>query len=349
MSQQPAASHPEPNAPGPEPSTASTAATTTPDTPKPEYYNAALPHAITKTLAQTTRPPLNTNTASYKREIRNANTALHRLLPSLTPAGAHPTRDPNKIFVIIPTANAKKTHLITTHLNTTAHKPRPITLTYHQIPADSDVGEQPYDAAGPRGAFNRVVNAVRALQADEEGHLRALVDGGYGTLLVGAVENYIWRKPEGEKTVRKRVGGGGVEKGKRGGRVVMVAPKVPVDYGVVVFCVVSLVGGVVGGEPKVEWVMGVSGGVTVPVQFYREAVKYGFEDGMTRRQGKVTVGKVLGHNIPGLDHANWHEALAGVSRYDLLEEAMKGMTVPWPGVEKVEGAAKPVVKAEGTK
>jgi hypothetical protein len=122
--------------------------------------------------------------------------------------------------------------------------------------------------------------------------------------LVGAVENVISRSARRED-----------------GAVV------PVDYGVVVFCRVSLVDG------TWEWRVGVSGGVTVPVEYWREAERYGFEDGDERRQrGRVTVGEVLATNVPGLDKADWHLPLAGRSRYDLLREAMERMEVPWPEV-----------------
>jgi hypothetical protein len=341
MAHQAAASHsktpaaapkPRAKAPSPTPSTttASTTATTT-SPPKPKYYNPAL-NPDRNALRQTTRDPIKTTANSYKPEKRNANAQLRALIPSLvapttttTTTSNNTTRDPNKIFVVIPTANKSKTRLITTHLDQHAAKPAPVHLAYHQIPAESCVGEQPYDADGPRGAFNRVVNAVRALAASDT-HRRALVAGGFGTLLVAAVENYIWRKPEGAKIVRKTM---------RNGRPVMVARRVPVDYGVVVFCVIPLVGG--GGDLErnavVKWAVGVSGGVTVPREYYDDAQKYGFEDEKTKRQGKVTVGKVLGANIPGLDDADWHKELAGVSRYDLLSGAMKEMVVPWPVVK----------------
>jgi hypothetical protein len=280
------------------------------------------PAAAPKPRAKAPSPTPSTTTASTTATTTSPPKPKY-YNPALNPdrnALRQTTRDPIKT-----TANKSKTRLITTHLDQHAAKPTPVHLAYHQIPAESCVGEQPYDADGPRGAFNRVVNAVRALAASET-HRRALVAGGFGTLLVAAVENYIWRKPEGAKIVRKTM---------RNGRPVLVARRVPVDYGVVVFCVIPLVGG--GGDLErnavVKWAVGVSGGVTVPREYYDDAQKYGFEDEKTKRQGKVTVGKVLGANIPGLDDADWHKELADVSRYDLLSGAMKEMVVPWPVVK----------------
>jgi hypothetical protein len=78
----------------------------------------------------------------------------------------------------------------------------------------------------------------------------------------------------------------------------------------------------------------------VPVDYWREAETAGFEDekeprGNGRpRFGKVTVGSLVAKHA-GLSSANWHEQLAGVSRYDLLGNAMGKMEAPWP-----ESAAK---------
>jgi hypothetical protein len=76
----------------------------------------------------------------------------------------------------------------------------------------------------------------------------------------------------------------------------------------------------------------VSEGVTAPVEYWKWAERYGFEDGAARLYGKKTVGKVLAEHIPGLKDDNWHKQLADVSRYDLLQETMDGMEVPWPQV-----------------
>ncbi|KAG7292867.1 hypothetical protein NEMBOFW57_002912 [Staphylotrichum longicolle] len=231
------------------------------------------------------------------------------------------------VLLVIPTANKFKTNLLTTRLAAEQADRKElarVAVSHLTVKADSGVGEQPYDAAGPRGAFNRVVNAVRDLAAGGGGgkHGDVLARERIGTVVVGAVENFLLR-----------------ETGKEGGKD--GEPRaVVVDYGVIVLCRISLVaGGSAGGDGdgdgdkgslKWEWRTGVSKGVTAPVEYWRWAEEqYGFED-EARMYGKKTVGKVLAEHIDGLDDANWHEALAGVSRYDLLEETMAGMEVPWP-------------------
>ena len=234
-----------------------------------------------------------------------------RTLPDLTlPANHQP--DPNTVLLLIPTNNAFKTKLLTTHLSPPTTSTTTIPLT---VPADSAVGEQPYDSAGPQGAFNRVVNAVRLLGTDPLGKdgRAAVRERGVGTVVVGAVENFIVRPGAGAC-------GGGYD--------------VPVDYGVVVLCRIPLVydgdSGVQGSPGEWEWKVGVSKGVRVPVDYWRAAEGgWGFED-EERRFGKKTVGEVLAENVEGLDKADWHRDLAGVSRYDLLEEVMREMDgKPW--------------------
>lgn len=225
--------------------------------------------------------------------------------PSSSPS---PTTNPSRrsranVLLVIPTANASKTALLTAHLAAT-RPPHVAALTHLQIPAESGVGEQPYDEAGPRGAFNRVLGAVRALRAEER-YARVLGERGVGTVVVGAVENFVRRE-------RERNADGGVV--------------VPVDYGVVVFCRILLGEGEE--EAEWEWRVGVSRGVTVPVEYWRAAEGFGFED-EGRMHGKVTVGEVMAANL-GVDKANWFLELASVSRYDLLGDAMKAMEVPWP-------------------
>ena len=234
-----------------------------------------------------------------------------RTLPGLTlPANHQP--DSNTVLLLIPTNNAFKTKLLTTHLSPPTTSTTTIPLT---VPAVSAVGEQPYDSAGPQGAFNRVVNAVRLLGTDPLGKdgRAAVRERGVGTVVVGAVENFIVRPGA-------AACGSGYE--------------VPVDYGVVVLCRIPLVhdgdSGVQGRPGEWEWKVGVSKGVRVPVDYWRAAEGgWGFED-EERRFGKKTVGEVLAENVKGLDKADWHRDLAGVSRYDLLEEVMREMDgKPW--------------------
>jgi hypothetical protein len=109
-----------------------------------------------------------------------------------------------------------------------------------------------------------------------------------------------------------------------------------VDYGFVVLCRVPVArAGSVESAGPWEWRAGISRGVTVPVDYWREAERAGFEDeenpkdARRPRFGKVTVGSLLAKHA-GLSSANWHEQLAGVSRYDLLADAMGRMEAPWP-------------------
>ncbi|KAL2199413.1 hypothetical protein P885DRAFT_58795 [Corynascus similis CBS 632.67] len=218
-----------------------------------------------------------------------------------------PSPDPNNVLFVVPTANASKTNLFVSYLHAT--KPAHITrLTHRQIPAESGVGEQPYDGAGPRGALNRAVRAVRALLADES-HRAAVVGTGVGTLLLCVIENFIAREP---------VDGTGTKDGED-------VKLVPVDYGFIVLCRISLLDG------TWTWEVGISRGTTLPREYWQAAEKFGFEDGEARTYGKVTVGELLQANI-GLDKADWNKPLAGVSRYELLEEALRNMKVPWPEV-----------------
>lgn len=228
--------------------------------------------------------------------------------------------DRNNVLLVIPTANESKTRLLLGELR--ARKPDSINLYHLVIKADSGVGEQPYDAAGPRGACNRVRNALNQLASAE--HQAFLQERRIGTVLVGAVENFIARP-------------------SRPGREAPAGDKrdsVPVDYGFLVLCRVTAApgpradGATGENECEWEWRSAVSRGTTVPVEYWRAAEMHGFEDaepGQTGTHGKVTVGEVLAANVPGLDKANWNEPLAHVSRYELLQEAMKKMQIPWPG------------------
>ncbi|KAK1830701.1 hypothetical protein QBC39DRAFT_353041 [Podospora conica] len=71
----------------------------------------------------------------------------------------------------------------------------------------------------------------------------------------------------------------------------------------------------------------VSAGVTVAREFVERAQAFGFEG--NKDYGRVTVGRVLAEEVPGVDEADWHVELAGRSRYDILEEAMGGLELPW--------------------
>jgi len=71
-----------------------------------------------------------------------------------------------------------------------------------------------------------------------------------------------------------------------------------------------------------------SQGVIVSWEAVKRAQSFGF--GADRNHGMVTVGKVLAANTnPLLDHANWHERIAGKSRYTLIAEALQSLEIPW--------------------
>ncbi|EAQ93091.1 predicted protein [Chaetomium globosum CBS 148.51] len=269
------------------------------------------PNPDTKPTNPLYNPTLPTDRSLFRQPLRPAPDATAlcapyipspSTLPTLTTTTTRPP-NPNNVLLLIPTANASKTALLTAHLAAT-RPPHITSLTHLQIPADSGVGEQPYDGAGPRGAFNRVVGAVHALQRQAERGTYGEVLSGVGTVVVGAVENFVRRE--------RAAGEGGV--------------LVPVDYGVVVFCRVSLAPGEE--RARWEWRVGVSKGVMVPREYWRAAEGFGFEDD-ERMHGKVTVGEVLAANL-GVDKADWFLSLMGVSRYDLLRDAMEEMEVPWP-------------------
>ena len=90
-----------------------------------------------------------------------------------------------------------------------------------------------------------------------------------------------------------------------------------VDYGVVIFYNAMLV----------KAAATLSRGVTVPQDFLNEAEAGGFDD-KEKKCGKITLGKVL-EQVFGVDRKNWHEVVCGISRYDLLEEAVEELDVPF--------------------
>lgn len=77
-----------------------------------------------------------------------------------------------------------------------------------------------------------------------------------------------------------------------------------------------------------ETCVGCSRGVTIAQGFVDAALTFG-TDGGNRDYGKKTVGSILASKVLGLDGANWHEVVAGVSRYDLLREVVGNLRAPW--------------------
>ncbi|RYP67119.1 hypothetical protein DL771_007444 [Monosporascus sp. 5C6A] len=112
-----------------------------------------------------------------------------------------------------------------------------------------------------------------------------------GTVIAASIENYIQQPTEDETR--------------------------PVDYGVVM----------VHNATTGRSVMALSKGATAPRGYFDYAQSLGHEG--DKRYGRVTVGKLLAATVPGLEKADWHAVVAGVSRYELLKEAIKGLEIPW--------------------
>lgn len=199
----------------------------------------------------------------------------------------HFPRRGDAVLLIIPTANKHKTRILLAAFE--SQKPPNISMHHIVIPAESEVGEQPYDKAGALGAYNRISNALHALATSPENQA-ILAKEQIGTVIAASIENYIQ------------------------------ATGVPraVDYGVV------MVHNATTGQTVTE----LSRGVTVPQAFVARARLDGFED-EDKNHGKVTVGSILAASVPGLDKADWHTVLAGTSRYDLLKEAIDKLEIPW--------------------
>ncbi|KAK4139471.1 uncharacterized protein C8A04DRAFT_33027 [Dichotomopilus funicola] len=191
------------------------------------------------------------------------------------------------VLLIIPTSNEHKTQILLAAFE--SQKPANVSMHHIVIPAESEVGEQPYDGAGVLGAYNRISNALQALATSPENQA-VFTKERIGTVIAASIENYIQ------------------------------AAGVPraVDYGVVM----------VHNATTGQTVTGISRGVTVPQAFVARARLDGFED-EDRSHGKVTVGSILAAGVSGLDKADWHAVLAGTSRYDLLKETIDALAIPW--------------------
>ncbi|OCL03249.1 hypothetical protein AOQ84DRAFT_155633 [Glonium stellatum] len=212
---------------------------------------------------------------------------------SIVPAPAYPDFPPvidepaipstvrgQNILLFVPTANQFKRKAIQSKLEACLDPDRKSHLIIHQQNVDSDVGNQPYDENGIKGAYKRIHNALSWL----EENVSMLEEKKIGTVVVGAIENYIQRSLD---------------------------SKPAVDFGVVVMY-----------NATTRTVVGaISKGVTVPKEFLEEAEAEGFDDGNERKSGKVTVGDVLERNF-GVDKADWQKLVCGISRYTLLQEAL---------------------------
>ncbi|KXJ88522.1 hypothetical protein Micbo1qcDRAFT_197309 [Microdochium bolleyi] len=190
------------------------------------------------------------------------------------------------IIVAIPTENANKVALVKEYF----HRRLPIksAVYFEIVPSISGVGEQPYDEAGPRGAWNRMRNAMCHVAFSPE--LKELWKSRKATeVYIATIENFIQTK--------------GVAR--------------PADFGVVI----------VSNLKRKTYSGCLTAGVTIAPEYVAAAKYYGV-DGAGGTHGRVTVGTVLAARFPGLDKANWHEVVAGVSRYELLRKAINSLPLP---------------------
>ncbi|KAH7028038.1 uncharacterized protein B0I36DRAFT_146533 [Microdochium trichocladiopsis] len=163
------------------------------------------------------------------------------------------------------------------------------TLVYFDIvPVQSDVSEQPYNGAGSGGALNRIRNAVMHVAQSPE-LMELYHERNAQAIYVAAIESFIQTKD--------------IDR--------------PADFGVVALCNVL----------QNSYTGCASRGVTIDPVFVEAARQYGFDMG-NEDYGAVTVGTVLASRFPSIDKANWHEVVAGVSRYDLLTEAIESLSLP---------------------
>ncbi|KAK3335950.1 hypothetical protein B0T19DRAFT_24169 [Cercophora scortea] len=194
-----------------------------------------------------------------------------------------------RTLLLFPTENEGKVQILLRGFNKQQPPGSTDPLLYRTVPVESNVGEQPYNEAGVEGARNRISNGLRKFLATPE-QQSYLEANKIGTVMVACIENFI-------QTV-------GVDR--------------PTDFGVVVILNAS----------TGEAVAAISKGVTVAPEYVEHARSLGVQDGNVDH-GLVTVGNVLAANVPGLDKADWHAVVAGRSRYDILDEAIDGLRVPW--------------------
>lgn len=221
----------------------------------------------------------------YRQQVLPAP-SLENLSAVTTESLIPPNKLGDNILLFIPTANKFKKGAIQATVEASLGKEQRNRLIVYQQNVDSGVGNQPYDEKGLEGAFTRIRNALAWLGR----HPEVLKINKVGTVLVGAIENFIQRAGNGKPAV---------------------------DYGIVVIY----------NATRSKTVGSISRGVTVPQEFLEEAEAKGFDD-EARKSGKVTVGEVLARNFD-IDAANWHEVVCGISRYALLTEALDGMKIPW--------------------
>jgi len=190
------------------------------------------------------------------------------------------------ITVLIPTENKHKVATIKTYFDKRA--PQSTVVHFDIVPVQSDVGEQPYNAAGGRGAWSRISNALEFITSSEE-LVAAHASRQAGQIYVAAIESFIQTED--------------LER--------------PADFGVVALYNVL----------KNTSTGTLSKGVTIDPALVDAAKQYGCDD-HDEDCGRVTVGNVIAARFAGVDKANWHELVAGVSRYDLLTAAIESLELP---------------------
>jgi non-canonical (house-cleaning) NTP pyrophosphatase len=191
----------------------------------------------------------------------------------------------NAVLLVIPTANEKKKAIL--EKSVIARAPPALNVHTIIVPAESDVGEQPYNEAGLAGACNRILNALK--KVEDMGSEGLIARYAIGTVIFASIENFIQTRD--------------IER--------------PADFGI------AIVYNATTGQTSACS----SRGVTVPPEYVSRAQRFG-TDG-NDDHGNITVGQVLAARVPGLEKADWHAVLAGKSRYELLEEAVKGLSIPW--------------------
>lgn len=229
------------------------------------------------------------------------------------------------VLLVVPTANKGKTAIFQECLADSA--PRGIVVHIAVVPADSEVGEQPYNAAGLVGACCRIRNALTHLGGKSSGggggelvYDETFFDSHrIGTVLAASIENYIllpqsFTSPYSPSsspstTVKDPSYQGGSDR--------------PTDFGVVV----------IHNATTGRTAVASSSGVTMDPRFVRRAKRFGSDDG-DPDHGRISAGVIVAARGPtaagtGIDKADWHRIVVGRSRYDLLRDAVADMQVPW--------------------
>ena len=163
-------------------------------------------------------------------------------------------------------------------------------------------GEQRYGPRGWRAAKARGQSALERFLVTEEKR-KILVDKRIGQVLVATTGSYI-HQPRNPKTDR------------------LVGE--PVEYNVIIFY----------NAMTDRETVKVSRGVPVPISYFAKLKQL---DTFAGRIGTFTFEKILGRFVPAADEEGWQKAVSGISRHDLVKEAMKNMDIPYekgPGEDR---------------